>query len=79
MKANLLTDGRYVTMEFPPFPVEVECVLSPSGNVSCTPAQLIAAGVKHVPTVFCNREWYWTIPSEAVIIEDSNDESDSGT
>ena len=70
MKAKLLTNGRYDTMVFPPFPVEVECVLSEAGNVSVTPAQLITAGVTNVPTKFCCRQWYFTVPSEAIITKE---------
>ena len=42
MKANLLTDGRYGFMQCMKFPLEVECELSLSGNVACTPEQLKA-------------------------------------
>lgn len=70
MKANILTDGRYGFMQVMTFPLEVECELSLSGNVACTPEQLKAAGVPDVPTKFCCHIWYFTVPTEAVIIEE---------
>ena len=70
MRANLLTDGRYGFMQDMEFPLEVECELSLSGNVACTPAQLKAAGVPKVPDKFCCHVWYFKIGEEAVIIEE---------
>lgn len=70
MKANLLTDGRYSFMKVMTFPLEVECSISERGSVAVTPAQLKAAGVPDVPTKFCADVWYFTMGSEAVIIED---------
>jgi hypothetical protein len=48
----------------------VECELSLSGNIACTPEQLTAAGVPDVPSRFCCHIWYFTVPNEAVIIEE---------
>ncbi len=70
MKANILTDGRYWFMRSVEFPLEVECELSPRGSVAVTPAQLTAAGVNDVPDRFCCHVWYFTIGTEAVIIEE---------
>jgi hypothetical protein len=52
------------------FPLEVECELSLSGNIACTPEQLTAAGVPDVPSRFCCHIWYFARPNEAVIIEE---------
>jgi len=70
MKARLLTDGRYGFMEGMDYPLEVECEISLSGNVACTPEQLMEAGAKDVPDRFCCIVWYWKVPEEAVIIEE---------
>ncbi len=70
MKASILNDGRYGFMRDIEFPLEVECELSPSGNVACTPEQLTAAGVPRVPSRFCCTVWYFKVPEEAVIIEE---------
>ncbi len=74
MKANLLTDGRYGFMQCMTFPLEVECELSPSGNVACTPEQLVAAGVPDVPSRFCCNIWYFKVDEEAVIIKENTHE-----
>ena len=53
------------------YPFEVECELSPNRtNIAVTPTQLEAAGVPNVPTRFCCEVWYFTVPTEAVIIEE---------
>jgi hypothetical protein len=70
MKASILTDGRYGFMQCMEFPLEVECELSPAGNVACTPEQLKTAGVPDVPSKFCCIVWYFKVPDEAVIIEE---------
>ena len=70
MRAKLLTDGRYYFMKDVAYPLEVECQLSPSGNVAVTPEQLKAAGVTDVPDRFCCKVWYWTTPTEAEFIEE---------
>ncbi len=73
MKANILTDGRYGFMRGLSFPIEVECELSESGNVACTPEQLKAAGIEDVPTRFVCDVWYFTVPTEAVILEEQHE------
>ncbi len=73
MRANLLTDGRYGFMKVMTFPLEVECEISPRGNVAVTPAQLEAAGVPNVPTKFCAEVWYFAMGTEAIIIEDTDE------
>lgn len=74
MKANILCDGGYFFMEDMTFPVVVECEVTQSGNVACTPKQLTAAGVTDVPTSFCCKVWYWKLGTEAVIIEENTHE-----
>lgn len=70
MKANLLTDGGYFFMEDLHYPLEVECSISPSGNVAVTPEQLKAVGCTDVPTRFCCEVWYWKLGTEATITEE---------
>ncbi len=77
MKANILSDGRYEFMKSVTFPLEVEAEISEMGNLAVTPEQLQASGVEDVPDRFCAEVWYFTIPTEAVIIkENSNADND---